>query len=127
MMYNITLPVPEAEVTATTTVTTIGSTATTHGATTTIGATIAVGPEFIITAAGSAIAGIVVGTIIITITLVTIFVCTRQRKQKIRGHNQWLPRRSHQRTLSSNLIVEQNEPEGRAILVYYNSASASYR
>ena len=120
MMYNITLPVPEAAVTATTAVTTIGSTATTHGATTTVGATatIVVGPEFIITAAGSVIAGIVVGTIIITITLVTIFVCTRKRKQKIWGHNQWLPRRSHRRTLSSNLISEQNEPEGRDILVY---------
>ena len=84
---------------------TIGSIPTTRGATTTIGATatIAVDQEFIITAVGSAIAGIVVGTIIITITLVAIFVCIRQKKQKIRGHNQWLPRRSHQQTLSSNL------------------------
>ena len=105
---------------------TIGTIATT-GITTTIGtteiaATTPLSQDFLVTAAGSIIAGIVVGAVIIIVTLVSIFVCTIQRKQKClsRKINPWLPRRSH-RTLSSNLISDHHE-----LGVNYNNINYYY-
>lgn len=59
---------------------TVAATTSTIGTTTTIGTT-AASEGLIITAAGSIIAGIVIGALVITVTLVIIFVYIHQTKE----------------------------------------------